>query len=185
MILIMRHLKTYTDTKKQEKIIYDDAFEKTKSYVDFIIKVAEKNPNIKNIVIVCSPQERTLMTGLILSSSLKSKIISSPNMLNISKSINIVDPVIESNIDRDPKKERNKKYYLETMNKYYTNNSICILITHSSIIYNLYKCILENIKKVKLESFEKKIKSYSLSYIYKDNHKIYNKFNIDMKKKKF
>lgn len=182
MILIIRHLKTYIDTKRQEKIIYDDAFEKIKSYVDFILKVAEKNSNIKNIIIVCSPQERTLMTALILSSSLKSKIIASENNKLI-KNIHISDPIIEKNIDRDPKKERNKKYYLDTMNKYYNNDSICILITHSSIIYNLYKSILEYIKKIKLENFEKKIKSYSMSYIYKDNHKIYNKFNVDMKKK--
>lgn len=181
MIIIMRHLKTYKDTKKQEKIIYDDAFEKTKSYVAFLIKVLEKNANITNIKIVCSPQERTLMTGLILSSSLKSQFIKNDKL---KKNINIMDPIIEKHIDRDPKKERNNKYYLDAINTHYKTDTICIFITHSSIIYNLYKCILENIKNIKLDDFDKKIKSYSLSYIYKNKNKnkIYNKFNIDMKK---
>lgn len=179
MIIVLRHFKTYTDTKRQEKIIYDDAFEKTKPYIDFIIKVLEKNANIKNIKFICSPQERTIMTGLILSSSLKSKIITNEKLI---KNIDISDPIIEKNIDRDPKKERLIKYYLETKNKYYDDDTICIFVTHSSIIYNLYKCILEDIKNIELENFNKKIKSYSMSYIYKNKNKIYNKFNINMKK---
>ena len=179
-IIIIRHFKTVNDKKnKEEKIIYKDAFEQSKPFIKFIKKYVDKYNKINKIKFISSPQDRTIMTGLIISTILKSDIIE-----NRIKKIIIEDPIIEEVIDRDPHKKKHIitcKVLKEQISKEYDENTLYIFITHSSLIYNTFSCLLNSYLKDKIEFFAEKIHSYSLSYIIKSNNKISYEFNKNLK----
>lgn len=176
MFVIIRHYKTVKHHHK-ENIIYDKTFDKSKPYVKMIIKLCDKS-KFNKITFVCSPQDRTIMTSLILSSALKSYFIKK----KISH-IEIVDPIIDEKINRDPRKTKTFTDYEKVINKYDhgpNSKSLIIFITHSSVIHSLYKSILYHYTQVHDQTKSTHIKTWSLSYAMVTNDKFYHKFNIDM-----
>lgn len=178
-IIIIRHFKTTNNKNKEEKIIYEDAFDQAKPFINFINKYINKYDKIDKIKFISSPQDRTIITGLIISSILKSDIIE-----NKIKKIIIEDPIIEEVIDRDPHKKKHIttcKVLSKKISEEYDENTLYIFITHSSLIYNTFSCLLNSHLKNKLDNFAEKIHSYSLSYIVKRNNKITYEFNKNLK----
>jgi len=177
-ILILRHFKT-EGKHQEEKIIYKDAFEQAKPFIQFIKKYIEKYNNVNRIVFVSSPQERTIMTGLILSSILKGEIIEQKM-----KKIDIIDPVIDKAIDRDPHKKKHVKtckILKQKINNEYKEDDLYIFVTHSSLIYNTFKCLLNNFAKTEKDDFSERIHSFSVSSITKVNNRLTYEFNRNLK----
>lgn len=174
-LMLIRHFETYYDKKNNEKIKFDESFKKADMFVKYIKKFIDKYPDIKKIKFYTSDQDRTIMTSLVLSSILKSEIIK-----NNIKNIKIYDPIIDNIIDRDPKKNKSDKICQEFQNMIKNEmkeNTLHIYITHSSIIYNLFKCILYYLFGEKFNDSNKKIHNYSISYVAKNYDKIHYNFN--------
>lgn len=176
MFVIIRHYKTEKHHHK-ENIIYDKTFDKSKRYVKMIVKLCKKS-KFNKITFVCSPQDRTMMTSLILSSALKSYFIA-----NKIYDIKIIDPIIDEKINRDPHKNKSFTDYEKVIKKYDqgpNSKSLVIFITHSSVIYSLYKSIIYHWTQERVQSNSTHIKTWSLSYAMITDGKFYHKFNIDM-----
>ena len=171
-IMIVRHFETF---KGVEKIKFRESFEKSQLFINYIESFIDKYPEIKKIKFYTSNQERTIMTSIILSSNLKSEIINN-NIFNLK----IYDPVINDNLDRDPKKIYKIKtcnYFKNIIDKSLDDKTLHIYVTHSSVIYNLFKCMLEYLTDSKIDDFNKKIHSYSISTIVGKNDRISYSFN--------
>lgn len=166
-VFIIRHFETDGD----EKINYKNSVKEVNSFINFIFNYINKN-NIKEIDIFISPQERTLITGLILSNYLKDI----PN-------IKVNSPVINKIIDRDPKKKKKETInnYFKNTREIYKNNTITIYVTHSSTYFSIFEGILKNVG-VKSKTETKKIHEYSLSYITRTNKEVEYLYNINPKK---
>jgi hypothetical protein len=179
-IFIIRHFKTFVDSNDVEKINYEKGFEHSKPFVDFIGKFIEKNSKINKIKFITSPQDRTIITSLIISSDLKTNILKDKI-----RNIEIIDPIIDKKIDRDPHKKR-KNYRCNYLKKQiyseFDENTIYIYITHSSVIYNSFKCIIDSVSNKITTDFNEKIHGFSLSYLIKSKDKIVFEFNKNMKK---
>lgn len=178
-IMLFRHFKTSINLNGEEKINYSNSFQRAEIFVNQINDFIKKYPQIKKIKFFTSDKERTLVTSLVISSKIKSNIIEKKQ-----KSIKIYDPLIEKNIDRDPKKIYKDKicnYFNDKINYSYEEDTLYIYITHSSVIHNLFKCMLEECTGKPVEDFKnKKIHGYSLSYIAKKNGKVTYEFNNKM-----
>lgn len=171
-LMIIRHFETY---KNKEKIKFNESFEKSQYFINYIENFIKKYPEIKKIKFYTSDQERTIMTSLILSSNLKSEIIK-----NKISNIHIYDPVINNKIDRDPKKKNKHhtcNYFKNIVDKSLSDDTLYIYITHSSIISNLFKCILEYLANDDIDDFNKRIHHYSISTVVKFNDKVHYNFN--------
>ena len=180
-LMLIRHFETFQNSKNKEKIKFKESFNKSIWFIDFIEIYIKKYPQIKKIKFFTSEHERTIMTSLILSSSIKSEILKN-KFLNIQ----IFDPIINDMIDRDPKKKNKKNvciYFKKNIEELFEEDTLYIYITHSSIIYNLFKCILENILNTKFEHFNKRIHDYSISCIAKTNDKLSYIFNKKIEQK--
>lgn len=191
-IIIIRHFKTSHDSDNNEKIIYDNALIDSNLFINFIYKYLKENTYIKDITFISSPQDRTIMTSLIICSHLKTALKN--------KDYNINDPIIDNILDRDPNKKINldilKKYLKKEINEKFNGDTLYIFVTHSSIIYNLYKSIIEIYSK-EIDFSKKHIYTNSLTYIQiidinneyknldnkKKKFKIISKFNLKIKKK--
>ena len=179
-IFIIRHFKTFYDSNDLEKIRYEKGFDQSKFFVEFIGKFIDKNPKINKIKFITSPQDRTIITSLIISSNLKTYILKQKI-----RNIEIIDPVIDKQVDRDPKKKRKDNvcgYFKNKIQSEFNDNTIYIYITHSSIIYNTFKCIIDNMVHKTTTDFNEKIHGFSLSYLIKSKDKIHFEFNKNMKK---
>ncbi len=178
-IIIMRHFETIKDTSGNEKILYDKSLEKSKQFTEFIRKYLENKPEINKIVFYVSKHERTLISALILSNQIKSKII-----LNKLRPIQINDPVINDIIDRDPKKKKNKKTCEKIKNDLdpvLKSDTLYIFVSHSSVILNLFECFCKSYSGKYNDKLENKIHSYSLSLINKSDKRLIYDFNINMR----
>jgi hypothetical protein len=175
-IMLIRHFESYYDSYNHEKIKYKDSFYKSIIFAEYIKKIIKEFPEIKKIKFYTSDHEITIMTALVISSTLKSELIKN----NLPK-IEIYDPVIDNIVDRDPKKIKAKytcKSFHNLIEKKLKHDTLYIYITHSSIISNLFSCILDYLSNKKNENFHKKIYNYSFSYIIRFNDKVswvYNK----------
>ncbi len=175
-IMLIRHFESYYDSHNNEKIKFKDSFCKSVVFAEHIKKIIREFPEIKKIKFYTSDHERTIMTSLVLSSTLKSELIKN----NLPK-IKIYDPIIDNIVDRDPKKIKSKymcNSFHNLIDKKLKHNVLHIYITHSSIISNLFTCILDYLSNRKNENFHKRIYNYSLSYIIRYNNKVnwlYNK----------
>lgn len=173
--ILIRHFETFLTSDGEEKIKFKSSYSKASLFVNFIKLYISRNIGIKKIKFFTSDYERTLVTTLIISSLIKTEIIDG----NISN-IKIYEPVINDVIDRDPKK-KNKKYMCEyfknMVNNNFDNDTVYIYITHSSVIYNLFKCVLECSLNKKVPDFNKRIYSNSISYISKNDNKVSYMFN--------
>lgn len=178
-IMLIRHFKTINNSNNEEKINYDKSFQKAEIFSIYIYDFIKKHPSIKKIKFYTSEKERTLVTALVISSKIKSNIIEKKQ-----KYIEIYDPIIENNIDRDPKKQNKEKicnYFNDKINNIFEEDTLYIYITHSSIIHNLFKCMLEVCAGKSIDDFQiKKIHGYSLSFIAKNDNKISYGFNYKM-----
>jgi hypothetical protein len=170
--MIIRHFDTVRGT---DKIKFNESLEKSHQFVYYISEFLDKYPEIKKIKFYTSDQDRTIITSLILSSKLKSEIIR--KKIN---NLQVYDPTINNKIDRDPK----KKYKIQTCNyfkyivdKTFDDKTLYIYITHSSIIYDLFKCITEYLINDRVEIQNNKIHSYSISTIISNNDKVNYTFN--------
>ena len=171
-IMIIRHFDTYKDN---EKIKYKESFIKSELFVNYIKKFIDRYPKINKIKFYTSDYDRTIMTSLILSSNLKNKIID-----NQFEKIKINDPKITKILDRDPKKKKKYKigdFFADTSDSKLNDDTLYIYITHSSVIYNLFKSILEYCTNDKIDNFHERIHRYSISTITKNNDKIKYVFN--------
>ena len=145
-------------------------------FAEYIKKIIKEFSDIKKIKFYTSDHERTIMTALILSSTLKSEVIKN----NLPK-IEIYDPIIDNIVDRDPNKIKANyicNSFHNLIDKKIKDDTLYIYITHSSIISNLFTCILDYLSNKKGGYFNKKIYNYSLSYIIRFNNKVswvYNK----------
>ena len=178
-IFIIRHFKTSYDSDKNERLIYDNALKDSNLFVNFIYKYLKENSYIKNITFISSPQDRTIITSLIICNHLKTVLKN--------KDYNINDPIIDNILDRDPNRKIKldilKKYFKKEINEKFNEDTLYILITHSSKIYNLYKSIIEIYSK-EIDFSKKHIYTNSLTYIQIiDKNNDYKK--SDNKKKKF
>ena len=174
-LMLIRHFETYYDSNKHEKIKFNDSFYKASIFAEHIKKFIKEFPEIKKIKFYTSNRERTIMTALVLSSTLKSELIKN-NLQNVE----IYDPVIDNIVDRDPKKIKidhicNTFYNL--IDKKFKDNTLYIYVTHSSIICDLFRCVLEYLVNKKTDNFHKKIYNYSLSYVVRKNDKVSYLFN--------
>lgn len=179
-IFIIRHFKTFYDSNDYEKIRYEKAFEYSKPFVDFIGKFIEKNPKINRIKFITSPQDRTVITSLIISSDLKTNILKEKI-----RNVEIIDPIIDKIVDRDPKNNRKDfvcNYFKKRINSDFNENTIYIYITHSSVIYSTFKCIIDNLVHKTTTDFAERIHCFSLSYLIKSKDKVIFEFNKNMKK---
>jgi len=178
-LIIIRHFKTFRDQKNNEKIKYNNAFEHSTSFIKFIKNTLDKSPEINNIKFITSPQERTIITGLIISNCIKNEIIEK----KIKNNIKITEPVIDDILDRDPNKEKEKDMhdYFKNNSLNFNSNTLYIYITHSSVIYTFFKCLMDFLKVSTTFDLEKHISSYSLTYVGKKENTIKYKFNKNMK----
>lgn len=165
-IIIIRHFKT----DKYNKINYNTANNDAELFIKTIMNYIINN-NINEVRFITSPQERTILTSLIICNILKDNI----------KDINILNPIINNIIDRDPK--HNNKHeiqkYFKSIVKNYTKNTLYIYITHSSVYHTIFQSIV-NILNEKKYIKKEKIYHYSLSIISFNSKELYYKFNIDM-----
>ena len=171
-LMIIRHFETH---KNSEKIKFNNSFTKSQMFINYIKKFIKKYTNIKKIKFYTSNQDRTIITSLILSSNLKNEIIND-TILNLQ----IYEPEINDILDRDPKKIKKNdtcKYFKNIIKKSMDNDTLYIYITHSSVIYNLFKCIVKNITNEKFDIPDKRIHSYSMSTFVKCDDKIHYSFN--------
>lgn len=179
-IILIRHFKTYINSKNKEKINYSTSFENSHGFIENIKSFTEKYPQIKKIKFLTSDHERTLLTSLVISTKLKSEILKKKL-----KYIEIDDPVINVFVDRDPfKKNKNLvcEYFNKKIENSFNDNTLYVIVTHSSIIYNLYKCIFEIFTEDEFTEYEnKKIHSYSFSYIIRNDNRISYSFNKKIK----
>lgn len=180
-IIFIRHFETYNSSKNKERINYSTSFESASGFVENIKFIADKYPQIKKIKFLTSDHERTLLTSLVISSKLKSEILEKKF-----KYIDINDPVINEFVDRDPQKKNKHvicNYFYKKIESSFDDDTLYIIVTHSSIIYNLFKCILEFCVGNEFSEFEnKRIHGYSLSYITKYDNKVTYGFNKKIKK---
>ena len=176
-IIIIRHFKTKKDNNNQEQIIYDNIYEIAQKYINFIVKILSKKSNINKIIMLMSPQDRTIITSLIISTLIKNEIIKN-NITGIS----IIEPEIDKILDRDPYKIKKKKISNNIYEKItsFDQNTLYIYVSHSSVIYNIYKNIVEYATQLKLKKFSEKITSYSLSYVIKNKDNYIYEFNKDI-----
>ena len=180
-IMLIRHFETIYNSKNKEKIKFNESFDKAILFVNYIEDFINKNPQIKKIKFFTSDHERTIMTSLILSSSIKSKILKK----KFAK-IHISDPKIDDMIDRDPTKKNKKNtciYFQKKIEDFFKDDTLYIYITHSSVIYNLFKCILDNLSEANLNDYNKRIHSYSISSITKINGQVSHIFNKKIESK--
>jgi hypothetical protein len=166
-IFIIRHF----ETDNNEKINYQNSIKEVVSFIKVINEYIKKF-NINEIDIITSPQDRTLITGLILS-----------NYLKDINNIKVNSPTIDNIIDRDPKKKRREeiKHHFKHTKSIYKNKTIIIYVTHSSVYYTIFESILKNIG-VKTINESNKIHKYSLSYINKNNKNVEYLFNLNLRK---
>jgi len=173
--MLIRHFETFQNSKKIEKIKFKDSFDKAISFTNFIESYIKKYPQIKKIKFYTSEHERTMMTSLILSSSIKSEMLKN-KFLNIQ----VIDPVLHDMIDRDPKKQKTQStcvFFEKKLEESFKEDTLYIHITHSSIIYNLFKCILEYLLDIKMKDFKERIHNHSISSIAKIDDKVSYIFN--------
>lgn len=171
-IMIIRHFETF---KGIEKIKFNKSFEKSQLFINYIESFINKYSDIKKIKFYTSDQERTIMTSLILSSNLKSEIIK-----NKFTNLKIYDPIINNKIDRDPKKKNKNQtcnYFKNTIEKSLDDETLYIYVTHSSIIYDLFKCIVDYFIGEQIDDFNKKIHRYSISTIVNNKDMVNYNFN--------
>ncbi len=171
-LMIIRHFETY---KNSEKIKFNDSTAKSQIFIDYIKKYIKKYPNITKIKFYTSNQDRTIMTSLILSSNLKNEIIN-----NTISNLQIFEPEINDVLDRDPKKIKKHdtcKNFKNIIKKIMDDSTLYIFITHSSVIYNLFKCIIKFFTDEEFNDPNKKIHHYSVSTLVKYDNKIHHNFN--------
>ena len=151
--MLIRHFETFHNSNGEEKIKFKSSYDKASFFIEFIKSYISKYGGIKKIKFFTSDYERTLLTSLILSSLIKTEIIDG----NID-GIKIYEPVLNNMIDRDPRK-KNKKHVCEYFKNTIENNiepeTLYIYVTHSSVIYNLFKCVLEHVLGKQIQSFNK------------------------------
>lgn len=196
-IILIRHFKTFYDSNKNEKIDYEDSFDYATLFINKIKEHIDKYENIKKIKFISSNQDRTLMTSLVISSKIKSDILN-----NKFKKIKIYDPKINDMVDRDPNKknkEKMSKYFNKKIKKF-DQDTLYIIISHSSVIYNLFNCILESCSGINLNNHNPNnnnqynnqhnnqynnhlhIHSFSISWIFKYNNIVDYELNQKIKK---
>lgn len=178
-IIIMRHFETFEDSKGNEKIKYEKSLDKSEKFINFIKEYIEKNKNINRIRFYTSKHERTIISALIICNKLKSNII-----LNKLSPIDIHDPVITNLIDRDPNKKKYKNNCIKIKNEIDSKlkkDTLYIFVTHSSTIYNLFRCFYKLYSSNYNEKFVNKIHSYSLSFLTKNKKDLIFDFNINMR----
>lgn len=177
-LLILRHFKTTKDSKKNEKIIYDDAFDRSESFANFIIIFLKEHPNIHKVKFITSPQDRTIMTALVISSMFKTKIFEDKII-----DIEIIDPLIDKMIDRDPhKKKKNAifKYFKNNIRKDNSKHTLYVYVSHSSIIHNMFKAIVNICSNNNILVRKEHIYAYSLSYIFNNGYDLTYEYNKNM-----
>lgn len=178
-IFIIRHFETTTDNNKNKKISYKKSLIYLELFVNFIKKHISENPYIKSIKFYTSEHDRTIITAYMLFSKLQTDII-----LNNIESIDIHKPEISDIIDRDPKKNKHQSVCKQIINKIepkFKSDTLYIFITHSSLISNLFKCFYNIYTDNDIKKIDKKIHSYSLSFISKIDDKLTYKFNVNMR----
>lgn len=173
-LMLIRHFETFQNSNKKEKLKYEESTNKAILFVNFINAFIKKYPEIKKIKFYTSDHERTMLTSLILSNAIKVEMLKKnfPELI-------INEPIIYDVIDRDPKKKNKKKtcsVFKKIIDKY-SEDTLHIYITHSSIIYNLFKCILEHLLDTEMDDFAKRIHNYSISCISKIDDKVSYVFN--------
>ena len=171
-IMIIRHFET---VEGKEKIKFNESFEKSQLFINYIENFINKYPHINKIKFYTSDQERTIITSLILSSNLKGEIIK-----NNIHDLQIYDPIINNKIDRDPKKKNKSKickYFKNMIEKSLDDETLYIYVTHSSVIYNLFKCMVDYFIGEIIDDFDKKIHKYSISTIVNNNDSVNYNFN--------
>ena len=173
--MLIRHFETFYNDDGQEKIKYKKSFSKGSLFINFIKSYLSKYTGIKKIRFYTSDYERTLLTSLVLSSLSETEIID-----GTLSGVKIYDPVLNEMIDRDPKK-RNKKnvceYFKKNIETSFEPDTLYIYITHSSVIYNLFKCVLDWVLEREMPDFSKRIHGYSVSYISKIDNRVSYMFN--------
>ncbi len=177
-IIIMRHFETFINKFGKEKIHYNDSNDKSIIFINFIKNYINKYDDITKIKFYTSNHERTLMTSLILSSSIKTHIIN-----DNFKKIDIDNPVVNNIIDRDPSKKKHIKrceIINEKINNKLKPDTLYIFVTHSSIINDFFYCFVNMYAKKDFKIKNEKIHNYSLSYITKINNKLTWDFNIKL-----
>lgn len=178
-IIIIRHFETFKDENNNERIYYNKSLKKLEKYLEFIIKYINDNPKINKIKFLTSKYDRTIMTSLIISNGLKSKIIN-----NKLRTIEIHDPIITDIADRDPHKQKHKeickKIIYEVDNKL-SENTLYLFTTHSSLIYNIFNCFCKLYSSEYKKIPKTHIHTYSLSYMKKTKKSFEYDFNINMK----
>ena len=166
--IIIRHFKT-----QNNKIDYKNSYEEAKPYILFIKKYVEQN-NIKEIDIYTSPQERTLITSLVIHMYLRDL-----------KNIVIHKPRINEHLNRDPLKRK-----IDSLLQYFSShiktneNKLTINVTHSSVYSTIFVgllCGTNNECSHKYDSMyvKKKIHEHSLSWIKSNTNK--NDFDFNMR----
>ena len=173
---IIRHFKTLKGT---EKINYASSYSEAEPFIKKLKKLIINN-NIELIKIKTSPQDRAVLTALILFIKLKD-ILSTD-------STKIIKPEIDKYLDRDPSKNNTDKiikYYIKYCSKKSKSDKVLVInITHSSVYQTIYKAMLDGMTNKNNELKKEKIHANSLSFIeYISNDKLNWKFNIQMGKK--
>lgn len=178
-IIIIRHFETFKDKNNNERIYYNKSLKKLEKFLEFIKKYINDNPEINKIKIFTSKYDRTIMTSLIISNGLKSKIIN--NKLRL---IEIHDPIIMDIVDRDPQQLKHKeicnKIIYKIDNKL-NENTLYLFITHSSLIHNIFNCFCKLYSSKSIKIPKTNIHNYSLSYMKKTKKSFEYDFNINMK----
>lgn len=180
-IIIIRHFETFKDANNNERIYYNKSLKKSNEYLEFIEKYINNNPKINKIKLLTSNHDRTIMTSLIISNGLKSKII-----YNKLTSIEIYEPIISNILDRDPHKKKHKeicKKIINNIDSKLTENTLYLFITHSSLIFNLFNCFCNLYSNEYIKIPKSHIHKNSLSYIKKTKKSFEYDFNINMKYK--
>jgi hypothetical protein len=171
-LIIIRHFETH---KNSEKIKFNESFAKSQLFINYITKFVKKYSDIKKIKFYTTNYERTITTSLILSSNLKNEIIN-----NTLSNLQIFEPEINNILDRDPKKIKKDdtcKNFKNNIEKNMDDDTLYIYITHSSVIYNLFECIINMVANKKFNNPVKRIYNYSISSLVKYNDKIKYNFN--------
>ena len=171
---VIRHFKTLKGT---EQINYTDSYSEAEPYIKKLKELINDN-KIELVKIKSSPQDRAILTSLIL--YIKLKDILTQN------SIKIVKPEVEKYLDRDPSKkntEKIKQFFIKYCSKKSKSEKVIVInITHSSVYHTVYKAMFDGMTgKNNKEPKKTHIHGNSISYIEYINDKTVNwEFNIPM-----
>ncbi len=170
--IVIRHFKTY-----RNKINYKNNYDEARPYVSMIKKYIDMN-GIKEIFIYTSPQERTIITSLVLHMYLRDF-----------QNVTVHKPKINDNLDRDPNKKNisgiYNYFYNYSKNHSSQNKKLFIHVTHSSVYSAVFLGLLCGTNNECPNSLEhlvnnKRIHSHSISWIKYFNGKMDFDFNIKM-----